>query len=306
MKRSKLLEWLSYPPDSGNAAALRRDGDALSRERFNGRALALGQIGVERHACPGKCRFCNFSGEFFRESSFEIPVEKLVSEAVEFSTSGGGLDALFLLTMHDFNPDVLLEKIVRIRKAIPENVKIVLNVGDGNKTFFAECRQAGVSGAYHVLRLREGIDTALSPEQRRYTVEAIREAGLDWYYCCEPIGSEHSNEELADAILFGNEFECFQHAAMARVNFPGSDLPEEISKLRLAQIVAAVSLASADNPRLGSIAVHEPDELGLLSGANSLYAEAGSNPRDTAGDTEFGRGKNVAQIKEMFKNTGWK
>ncbi|NLX95832.1 MAG: hypothetical protein GXY83_06620 [Rhodopirellula sp.] len=40
------------------------------------------------------------------------------------------------------------------------------------------------TGPYHVCRLREGIDTALSPEQRKKTFRVIRDAGLDFYYCC--------------------------------------------------------------------------------------------------------------------------
>lgn len=306
MKREELLRLLSFAPDSADADAMRRDADALSRERFGGRALVLGQIGVESRACPGKCAFCTFSADRFPEAGGELPAAELIRKSVAFATSGGGLDALFLMTMHDFDQEELLHKIALVRAAVPQNIRLVLNVGDCDASFWEKSRRAGVSGAYHVLRLREGKDTAIPPERRRRTIEAVRRADLDWYYCCEPLGPEHENDEIADAILLGNEFGCFQHAAMARVNFPGSPMQGEISRARLSQIVAAVTLASAENRFLGSIAVHEPDESSLRAGANSLYAEMGANPRDTAADTAKGRGRTVSDIRKMLKEADWK
>lgn len=304
MKRSELLKLLSYAPDSPDAAAMRRDADALSRERFRGRSLLLGQLGVERHACPGKCRFCSFSADFFLAEEQKIDPEQLSCRAEDF-TRTGGIDALFLMAMHDFDADRLLELAAAVRRKIPERVQLVLNVGDAPSGFWESAKKAGVAGAYHVLRLREGVDTALSPSDRRRTIEQIRSAGLDWYTCCEPIGPEHSNEELTDAIELGNEFGCFQHAAMPRVNFPGSPMCGEISRERLAQIVAATALASAENPELGSIAVHEPEPLSLRSGANSAYAEAGANPRDTAPDTAEGRGRDAESLRTMLQEADW-
>lgn len=305
MKRAELLKLLAYAPDSPDAAAMRRDADTLSRERFNGKALLLGQLGVERHACPGKCDFCAFSADIFQDTAEEIDIARLTERAVSFA-GNGAVDALFLMTMHDFEEEKMLELVHSIRQEIPSQVRLVLNIGDAATEFWSRAKKAGISGAYHVLRLREGTDTGLNPAVRRKTIAAIRSAGLDWYYCCEPVGPEHSDEELADAIELGNEFGCFQHAAMARVNFPGSPMLGEIARTRLAQIVAAVTLASAENRELGSIAVHEPDALGLRSGANSVYAEAGANPRDVAPDTAAGRGSNAAMLRTMLQEANWR
>lgn len=307
MNKKQLIQLLSIPEDSEEAMAMRQEANELSHFRFNDTSLLLGQIGVERHACPAACRFCSFSRDVFKDSPIEINIPVLVETAKTFCASGQ-LKALFLMCMHDFEPHKLCKLIEAVKQVIPEKTELVFNIGDCPENWWSDFKSAGISGAYHVLRLREGRDTLLEPAARKDTIRAIRKTGLKWYYCCEPIGPEHINDELTDAILLGNEMGCFQHAAMARVNFPGSPLAKngEITKRRLAQIVAAVTLASKDNTELGSIAVHEPDALGLCSGANSVYAECGVNPRDIAEDTAKGRGNGVDNMVAMLSEAGWR
>jgi biotin synthase len=306
MNRSEIFDLLAVPESHPDALALRRKADALSRKRFGNKRLLLGQIGVEAHGCPGQCRFCTFAKDVFATSETLMDVSTVVETACRF-TGKGELGALFLMTMHDYNKTKLLKLIHAVRQATPEKVNIVLNTGDTSEDDWKEYKDAGVFGAYHVLRLREGTDTQLSPTERKKTIAALRKAGLNWFYCCEPIGPEHTLEEIADAILLGNEFGCFQHAAMARVNFPNAPLTKfgEISKERLAQIVAVVALASETNAELRSVAVHEPDILSLRSGANSVYAEVGVNPRDVSTQTETNRGRSVADLNNMLAEAGW-
>ena len=306
MNRDEIIRLLAIPENHPDALALRRAADALSRKRFDNRRLLLGQIGVEAHGCPGECHFCAFAKNTFAVTDVSMDIPTVVETALRF-TGKGELFALFLMAMHDYDKAKLLSLIHAVRQAIPEKVNIVLNAGDAPEADWKAYKDAGVFGAYHVLRLREGTDTQLSPMERRKTIAAIRKAGLNWFYCCEPVGPEHTAEEMADAILLGNEFGCFQHAAMARVNFPNSPLAKfgEISKERLAQIVAVVALASETNPELRSIAVHEPDILSLRSGANSVYAEVGANPRDVNARTETNRGRSVSDLNTMLSEAGW-
>jgi len=306
MKRNDIIELLSVPENHPDALAVREKADALSRRRFDNKRLLLGQIGVECHGCPGKCAFCTFAEGVFVTPGATMDIPSVVETAIRF-TGEGELFALFLMTMHDYDRPRLLKLIEAVRRAIPDTVNLVLNIGDTPEGDWKAYKEAGVFGAYHVLRLREGTDTKLDPVERKRTIAALRAAGLKWFYCCEPIGPEHTCEEMADAILLGNEFGCFQHAAMARVNFPGSPLAKfgEISKERLAQIVAVTALASEANPELRSIAVHEPDILSLRSGANSVYAEVGANLRNVNACTETGRGRGVADLNAMLSNAGW-
>jgi biotin synthase len=155
--------------------------------------------------------------------------------------------------------------------------------------------------------LREGTDTDLDPEARKKTFRVIKDAGLDFYYCCEPIGPEHSAEELVEQTFLGMEYGCFQHAAMRRVYVPGVPLSRngQITERRLAQVVAVVTLAALACPETTNIAVHEPNLLGLAAGANAVYAETGANPRDSEADTEKNRGLDMAGCRKMLYEAGF-
>ena len=297
---------LSFPETSVEASLSRVTADVLSRQRFGNEAILLGQIGLEISACPANCKFCSFAEGHtaFQPSMMTVP--EILSSADNF-TASGELYALFLMTMHTFDFSRLLDVVHAVRTSIPKETQIVVNIGDFDRAQALDIKDAGVNGAYHVCRLGEGIDTALEPSQRRQTIRNIRECGLDWYYCCEPIGPEHSPEELAEQIYLGLEYGCFQHAAMRRVYIPSAPLAVrgQISELRLAQVVASVTLAMSACPETRSIAVHEPNLLGLVSGANTVYAEAGANPRDTEKETSSHRGRDISGCKKMLYEAGF-
>ncbi|UWG96462.1 hypothetical protein LPY66_16425 [Dehalobacter sp. DCM] len=50
---------------------------------------------------------------------------------------------------------------------------------------------------------------------------------------------------------------------------------------------------------------HEPSMAGPVAGANLMWAETGSSPRDTHQDCEHTRGHSVAAIREMYQKAGW-
>jgi len=291
---------------SAEAALIRGVASAISRQRFGNEAIILGQIGIEIDACPGQCKFCSFGEEHTYFEPSMMSVDEIVASAKNF-THAGDLYALFIMTMHKFGFERLLDVVHRIREIMQVKPQIVVNIGDFDRTQADELRKAGVNGAYHVCRLREGRDTALDPEQRKRTIKIIRDAGLDWYYCCEPIGPEHSSEELVEQLFLGIQNGCFQHAAMRRVYIPTSPLAEfgQITELRLAQVTAVVALASLGCQDTKNIAVHEPNLIGLTSGANVVYAETGANPRDTEEETSGHRGRDIRACKAMLYEAGF-
>ncbi|HUW30666.1 MAG TPA: radical SAM protein [Planctomycetota bacterium] len=297
---------LGLPEDSVEAGVLKAVADSISRKRFGNRAILLAQIGIDIAACPGNCGFCVFGKDHTRFQPVRLSLEEIVRRAHAFA-DGGDLYALFLMTMHEFKMDWLLEVIEAARGAIPSHTRIVVNIGDFDAAQAAELRAACVSGAYHVCRLREGTDTALDPADRKRTLGLIREAGLDLYYCCEPIGPEHTPEEMAEQLFLGIDYGCFQHAAMRRVATGLTPLSGhgQITDRRLAQAVAVVTLASMQCAETGNVAVHEPNLLGLAAGANAIYAESGANPRDSQAETEKNRGLDVATCREMLYEAGY-
>lgn len=297
---------LSFPETSLEASLLRAVADASTRQRFQNGGIVLGQIGVEIAACPGKCRFCSFGDGHMQFEPCVMSDKDILQSAQSFSASGE-LYALFLMTMHTFDFARLLRTVALLRARMPRDMQIVVNIGDFDRAQAFELKAAGVSGAYHVCRLREGVDTALDPEQRKRTIRTIKECGLDWYYCCEPIGPEHTPEELSEQIYLGLDYGCFQHAAMRRVHIPSAPLAAhgQVTELRLAQVVAVVTLATLGCAETQSIAVHEPNLLGLTAGANTVYVETGANPRDTEKDTTGHRGRDIPACKQMLYEAGF-
>ena len=298
---------LHFPEESLESAITKGVADSMSREKFGNTGLVFGQIGFEVAPCPGKCKFCSISEEFTQFEPFAMSDEAILTAAENF-TGSGDLFALALMSMHDFNFERVLHVVEIVRVKIPVQTQIVINIGDFSRSQAAELKAAGVDGAYHLARLREGTDTTLNPERRKQTMSYIKQAGLDLYYCCEPIGPEHTPEEMAKQMLIGIEYECFQHGAMRRILIPSSPLSKygQISELRMAQVTAVVTLVALHSPEIGSIGVHEPNLLGITPGANAIYAETGINPRDTEKETSGNRGLDIQDCKQMLTEAGFK
>jgi biotin synthase len=147
----------------------------------------------------------------------------------------------------------------------------------------------------------EGVVTSISPETRLKTIQAAREAGLLVGTCVEPLGPEHSIDEVIEKILIGRDMEpCFS-GAMRRIIIPGSELEAHgmISEYRMAFLVAVVRLAMGRDVK--GNCTHEPNILGATSGANLFWAEVGANPRDTEEETSEGRGLDVKTCRKLFE-----
>ncbi len=290
---------LALPEDSLEACLLRDTANSLSRRRFGNQGLLLGQIGVDMAPCDGDCSFCFFGESHTTVTASTLPFEEIVKRCERFAA--GGASGVFLMTMHRFGFDWFRDLCAALRRTISPSLEILANVGDVSLSQLKELRAVGVSGAYHVCRLREGVDSCMDPAHRRATIERIIESGLGWYNLCEPIGPEHSPRELADQMWLGVEMPCRQHGAMQRFPVPGSPLAKhgEIPLARLGQIVAVVALATAHRAETTSIAVNVSNVVGLLSGANALFPEAGEP--ETAGEGPLGK-----QVSAGFTTALWR
>jgi len=304
--RQECLLLLGFPDTSPEAAILRATADAVSRKRFGNQGILQAQIGLETSSCPGGCGFCVFGEGHSVGARRSLSDEEILLKAQE-ATADGDLKTLFLMTMHTFDLERFLEIVCKVKTVIPSHTQIIANVGDFDLSQAQMMKASGIAGAYHVCRLREGIDNKLDPAVRKKTLGAIREAGMDLYFCVEPIGPEHSNEELMDQMAIGFEYGCTQHAAMRRVAVPGTPLcgRGQITELRQALVVAVVTLASLGCPVVKNIGVHEPNLLGLTAGANAISAETGANPRDTEVDTAGNRGRNCSSGRVMLWEAGF-
>ena len=306
LTRDEMVQLLRYSEFSLEAGQIRAFSNHLSRKRMDNHAFLSGQIGYSTAPCRGDCVFCVFAAGHSTFPVTEMSVEEVTAHALKFA-SNGLLGNLWLMSMHNFNVDRFTELLRAVREVLPPSVMLSSNIGDLTLEDAKRLKQEGLDGAYHSIRLREGIDTKLDREERIQSVRNIREAGLFWGFCCEPIGPEHSPEELADHISFGMSLKPQSMSAMRRVYLPNSPIADrgQITLLRLAQIAAVASLAALADPDIQIIGSHEPSLIGLTSGANSGCAESGANPRDESVETSVGRGLTVDDLARMFYEAGF-
>jgi len=213
---------LSLPENSLEASLLRTTANKISRQKFGNNGLLLGQIGVDMAPCEGNCAFCFFAISHTSVKPSVLSTEEVISQCKLFAL--GGAQGVFLMTMHRFGFEWFQNLCATLRQEIPSELEILVNVGDITLSQLKELSDAGVTGAYHTSRLREGVDSFMKPADRRATIERIIESGLDWYNLCEPIGPEHTPEELVEQIWLGVDLPCKQHGAMQRFPVPGSPL----------------------------------------------------------------------------------
>lgn len=299
----ELLALLTIDVTTQDFYTLLSRANNYSRKSFDNKGKIFAQVGIETRQCAGNCKFCalakdTYTGEKPKEQSLETIISSVHTAVKE------GASEVFLMTMADYPMHRYVEIARKIREILPSHIRMIGNVGDFDVEDARILKEVGFAGMYHICRLREGVDTDIAIETRIQTLDAIKEVGLELYYCVEPIGPEHSYEEIAKEILRATEYPVTVMAAMRRVAVPGTPLAEEgeISSAELAKIVAVALLVVRPKHAMG---VHEPVEMCLMAGANQIYAEAGTNPRDTAEHTEEGRGFSVAKAKEMLKRTVW-
>ncbi len=302
--REELIGMLGYPPDSEPSYRIMAEANRISKELTGNQAEVHAQFALNLAPCPCNCMFCSFakSNHVFKDE-MQIDVETAVAYARQFEADGA--NAVFLMTTAHYPLSLFLEISQEVRKNLHPSTLMIANVGDQTLENARKIKDAGYAGVYHAMRLGEGKDTGLNPAARIQTMRNFKEAGLVVGTCVEPVGPEHSNEELADMILFTASLDPAYSGAARRISIPGTQLSRKgmITELRMAQIVAVTRLGM---PRtVKGNCTHEPCTLGGLAGANLFWAEVGANPRDTQKKTEEGRGETVPSCRMLFKECGW-
>jgi biotin synthase len=258
------------------------------------------QIGLNLSPCPNNCSFCAFAAKngVFKDTK-ELSIEEIVPLALRAEADGA--NALFLMTTHDYPFAKYIEISKDVRKRLRPGTVMIANIGDFGYKEGKRLNEAGYTGIYHAVRMGEGRETKIDPQVRLNTIRAAQKAGLLIGTCVEPVGPEHSIEEIADKILIGRDMEPCYSGAMRRISIPGSDLEQHgmISEYRLAFLVAVVRLAMGRD--LAGNCTHEPNLLGPVAGANLLWAEVGTNPRDTEVETSGGRGMDVKSCMKILR-----
>lgn len=223
LTRSNLRYLLSIDAHSTFSTYIRQSATILTRLWTENSAAILGSIGIEISPCLGGCQFCSFGYAHTNLTPYRMEESELQQKILDFCANDD-VYGIVLVTMHHYNPEYLLRMTRCALDTVPRGTQIWLNIGDCTPDFLQELAKMGATGIYHVCRLREGIDTALRPEDRLATMRNAKEAGLKVFTCCEPIGPEHTLDELVDNIFLAIDLGLDIHAAMPRVAVPGSPM----------------------------------------------------------------------------------
>ena len=109
------------------------------------------------------CKFCSFGTEWGLVKDEIIYTKEEVIEMARAYVEAG-VTTLTLRSTEFYDLATLTEWLHDIREAVPGNYMINLNVGEMTPAMAEAAYQAGATSAYHVIRMREGVDTPLSVE----------------------------------------------------------------------------------------------------------------------------------------------
>lgn len=302
--KNTIVRLLSIDLESQEYDYLCRSAFDAAKEITKNEAYLWGAIGVDFAPCSMNCNFCSL-GEAWGIVHKEVRYseEKIIEQIKEYVASN--IRFIVLRTTEFYSIDTLCEFIKKIKDQIPGNYELVLNIGEFDIPTACKISDSGVSGIYHVLRLGEGHDTTFDPKQRNNTLNSVYNSPLKLIHLIEPVGEEHTNEEIAEVFLNSVMYGVVISGAMARIPVKGTPLGDtpQISNQRLAQIVAVTRLCGGS--KIPDICVHPASDEAIKAGANVLVIERGAIPRDHNVSESLWNKFDANNASELLKSYGY-
>lgn len=264
----------------------------MTRQRSGRRGHLWAAIGLDHVPCSMGCKFCSFATPWTTiTEKRRLSLDEVEQQAMRFID--GGADYLVLRTSECFELDELLRLGRKLRPHIHPHGRLVANTGCQTTLGWLQLRAAGFDGIYKTIRIREGIDTPFNRQERLESILAAKATGLEIYALVEPVGPEHTAEELCEAIItLRDAIKPSLVGAMARVPVPGSLLAchGQVDDLFLADLTAIVVLSLLPVLTQCEVVCSHPASPWLVeAGASALVVEMGAIPRDASfAATEWG------------------
>jgi len=304
LTKEKIIELLEIPLNSEEDKLLREAAYEVAIKKCNGKGFIWSAVGADYAPCLMNCKFCSFGKKWgIIKKQVHYSTKEIIEKARIFVENGAKY--VVLRTTEFYSIPKLLEIVKEIKKEIKGDYEIIFNTGELDMTISNLMLESGVSGVYHACRLREGIDTPFDPWDRKNTMNNVYRSGLKLISLVEPIGIEHTNEEIADNFLEILKYKATISGAMARIPVPRTPLGniEKISDSRLAQIISVLRLSGGDI--IKDICVHPATLESLKSGANIMVVETGAIPRDTNCENNSWHGIDMNKANELLKKAGY-
>jgi biotin synthase len=288
--------------------ALWGEARGLTKRRSAGQGHLWAAMGLDHVPCKMGCKFCSFAMPWTAiTSDTQLDPAQIEAQAIRFLEAGA--DYLVLRTSERYPLERLLELGRRLAPRVHPKGWLVANTGSQSADGWRQLHSAGFDGIYKTIRLREGIDTPFDRQQRLENILAANAAGLEIYALVEPVGPEHTADELLEAIITLRDLvRPVLVGAMARVPVPGSPLErfgrvEEIYLADLTAIVVLSLLPALDQCRV--VCSHPASPSLVQAGANALVVEMGAIPRDTSfAKTEWG-GLTTDDVWRLLASVGY-
>lgn len=300
-----ILKLYSVDWTSRVAAYIRWAGGKMQKEICGNKAEIHAQIGLNGTPCPKDCKFCSFATiNDLRHKKLEMPKEDVVEYAKVYEEQGA--NAILLLATASYKFDKVVEMAAAVREAISPEMPLLTNTEDISLEKAKLLKSVGVNGAYHAVRMREGIDTTIPVEDRLETFQNLRDAGLSISTCVEPVGPENTPEELTRATRIAIDSGALSAGVGRRITVPGTVIEDRgmIDDVQASMYVAVYRLAAGAHIQKLNCAMSSA--LSGAAGANLAWAEVGTNPRDVKERTENGgQGHDIAYCRDQFEKAGY-
>lgn len=297
--KEELIALLSIDPKSEEVEALGMAAHEVAQEVTEGKARLWGAIGVDYKPCEMDCKFCSLGKSWgIVKEEKEYTLEEMVRQVRYYVKND--FHYILLRSTEFYDPNSLGKIIKSIREAVPGDYELGCNIGELEEADAESMYECGGRIAYHCVRLREGVDTRFRVEDRVHTVEVIRDSKMKLGFWVEPVGIEHTNEEIAEKILETLHYQTDVCGVMARVPVAGTPFENVpmISEKRMAQITAVLRLACGRTVK--DICTHPASELAVRYGANVITLETGAIPRDADFQEEYWKGLHIDEVKEWL------
>ena len=278
---------------------LKRAAREVAAALTGNRCYLWGAIGLDYGCCRMNCDFCSLGEKWgLVKDAYTLREEDIISRVRDYAANG--VRWVTLRTTEFYPVETLCGLCEKIRSEVPGKYELGLNTGELDAAAAVKLSQAGCDFVYHALRLGEGQNTRFDPKNRLDVLRIIKESPLDLMFCVEPIGPEHTNEEIAAICACIAEHGAKVSGVMARVPVEGTPLGQapQISEERLAHITAVTRLACANAGT--DISAHPASEICMSAGANVAVIDSGAIPRSGEFCQSEWKGFTIAQAKEWF------
>ena len=302
LTEQEIAKLYAVDPYSKEAAVIQWAAYEISQKVSGGKAEVHAQLGLDASPCSKDCKFCSFAaGNGIRKEKFELSMDEILKFA--YTAAEEQVGYVLYLTTADYEFEKILEAVERTKEAIGKNYPVLTCTGDMTCEQFKQLKAAGANGIYHALRLGEGIDTTISPQTRKQTIEIAHSIGLKHCTTMEPIGPEHTPEQLAELTTYIRSTNPVYGGAWRRGELCCTSRPmNTINESVLAHYTSVFRIAASQNMHT---MLSANSTLLARCGANAVCAELGANPRDDALLTEEGCGLSISEAKRIFKESGW-